>query len=378
MNGKTFTAVIFIFCSSSWSLGQVSSQITQYQEILPVINPGYAGIEDYTDIDIGFRSQVSGFADGPSNFIIEFGSFLYADKRVRRNKRKYKSPYNISQLSDSIAIPNNGIRSSNPQLVRRMLQDSIKNEVSKLDRKERRNFMRRVRAKYSDLAASKHGFNLTLVSNSEGAFTSYLANPTYAYHLPITNDIHVSMGAGISISHSGFDRNKAVVLDPDQDLLYQNYASGLVDNFHSFLSVGFALYSKSFQFSYGVLQLINGNNSSLNTNMVEKSHNIVGGVNISLNQSFLLVPGFYYSIRELSSNTLTLSSRIYYLDNYNIGINYLPDRSVGISLGALFLNKYQLSYAHDYSISNNPWGSSNEIILGIQLRSSDRTKSVIR
>lgn len=378
MKLKTATLMIFVLLLHCHVWGQTNFRITQYQEILPVINPAYAGIENYTDIDFGFRSQVNGFDDGPSTFFMGLSTYLDADKQVRRHKSRYKSPYNISQLTDSISVPYNGIRSSNPQLVKRMIQDSIRNEVNKLDRKERRNFRRKVRSRYAGMTSSKHGLNITLVSDNQGAFTSYLASPSYAYHLPITPGIYVSMGAGFSLSHSGFDRNKAVVLDPDEDLLYQSYANGLIDNNHSFLNAGVALYSRSFHLSYGILQLVRGNNTSTNLNVIEQSHNVVGSVNIYGANNFTFVPGFYYSMRELSPNVLALSGRVYYLDDYSIGVNYLPERSLGMNFGVLFLSKYQLSYAYDHPISNNVLGNTNEVILGIQLRSTDGPKSIIR
>ncbi|MEM9895095.1 MAG: type IX secretion system membrane protein PorP/SprF [Bacteroidota bacterium] len=380
MKRKKFTWLFFILCLQNHGMTQSNIRITEYKEILPIINPAYSGIEYCTDINFGFRAQLNSAGEGPSTVFLGLGTYLDANRNIRRQKNKYKSPYNINQMMDSVSIPNNGIRSSNPRLVRRMVLDSIRNEINKLDRKERRNFRLKVKRSYASKTRSKHGFAIRLVSDNQGAFTSYLIAPSYAYHLPLNQEVMLSAGTGFNFSSSGFDRNKAVVLDPDDDIPYLNYANGLIDSNHSFLSVGAALYSKDFSFSYGIRQLIRGNTTPNNLNVVEQSHNIVGHLGIETNSDFEIVPGFYYSFRQFSPNILALSTRIYYRNDYFVGINYLPERSIGMSLGLAFLGKYQLSYTYDHLNSNSSevLGNTSEIILGLLLKSNNGPKSIIR
>lgn len=360
-------------------VAQPAYQVTQYQEVLPIINPGYAGIENYTDIKFGFRRQWSGVEESPSTVFLKLSSYLDADPKVRRNKKRFNNPYNINQMLDSIDISNNAIRSSNPSLRRKLMRDSIRMVVNKLNKKERANYKREVRNKYAMQVSSKHGFDLSLVADRQGAFSSYQIGPSYAYHLPISESTYLSMGIGVNYLNTGFDRNKATVLDPTDDPIYQDYIGGAADNHHVFFNAGLTLYSQKFHLSYGQLQLASAGGQSDNLAIGETYHNVVGGMNISGYSDFAFAPGFFYSVRETSPNVLQLSGRVYYKENYFVGMTYSDDSAIGLNLGLAFLNQYKLSYAYDYPLSDlDPFGNTNEIIFGIFLKAKGGPKPVIR
>ncbi len=75
--------VAILFHSYSWA--QIDYRFTQfYQNPLPV-NPAFAGIEDFVDVKVGYRTQWAGFDNSPTHL---FASANMAFKLSGGNKYK--------------------------------------------------------------------------------------------------------------------------------------------------------------------------------------------------------------------------------------------------------------------------------------------------
>lgn len=355
-------------------------QVTQYSEVLPLVNPAFSGIENFTDFRFVNRSQWAKINEGPSYSLAHISGSI--NKRQKKSKSRYKSPYNIEQLTDLVVIPNNGLRTTNKQLFRKLVRDSIRYAVKKLDRKQRAKLSRQLKPVSSIKSEPKHGVSASLLADQQGAISSYGLNMGYALHLPIAKGINMSVGMSATTSSTQFDRNKASVLNPSNDPIYNQYLEGDFSRYSLYLNSGVNLYSERFYLGYALIKLASRSLDSgidFSTSRVETQHNILGGLFIPINPHFMISPSIVYVYKSKSPASLQANAKVYYQDKYWVGLNIRKDNSFGANLGLFFLDKYKFSYAYDMpsSASSPQFGATHEVVLGILLSKGAAPKPLI-
>lgn len=366
--------MFLLICGWNLALAQSVVQVTQYNEVLPLYNPAFAGVENHTDIRFSVRRQWIGVPEGPfSTFAHVAGPLPDFSKKGR--KIRYKSPYDINKMSETVTIPANGLRTSNPALVRKMIVDSIKLEVRKLDRKAISKLKRQYAPPSTFALRPKQGYTATLMADQYGAFTHYSLNGGYALHMPIDRKVMLVLGLGLTATNSQFNRGKAQVLNPANDMLYQEYASGSLDPFSVYLNTGINLYSEQFYLAYGISKVAGkglGTGHAFGLEGVETQHTLLMGLHIPLGTDFRLSPGMLFSYKVVSPFAFYATSRLYYQDKLWIGANYRNQDAFGASFGFFFAEKYKCSYAFDTAISklSPTLGSTHELTFGILLSKS--------
>lgn len=210
------------------------------------------------------------------------------------------------------------------------------------------------------------------MADQQGAFTNYSGNLGYAYHLPLSKQLLLAYGFSGTFNSFQFDSNKSIVQSTANDLVYQLYQSGQLDNNTVYLNTGFTLYSSKLYLAYGINGVIVkglGGGQVTGVEGIETQHNIITGANIEINDDFSVAPGLLFSYKELSPFALYASSRLYYRDTIWLGLNYRKDDAIGTSFGLLFDDKYKIAYSYDVPISklDNNFGTSHEFVFGILL-----------
>lgn len=362
---------------------QISIPLTQYQEVMPLYNPAFAGIENHTDFRFGVRRQWVGMEDAPFATYAHVSGVLPDWSPNKRRKVRYKSPYDIGKMADNVNVPNNGLRSSNPYLLRRMVEDSIRQTVRKLDRKARTKLRRQLQPSSGLTHQPKHGYSFSLIGDEQAAITKYSLSGGYAVHLPVSREMMMSVGVSGLVNSAQFDRNKATVLNPANDQLYQQYASGDLNKYSYYINTGLSLYSSDFYASYSIVKILGaglGSGQAFGLEGVDTQHNLAGGVYINVGNSFLLSPGILFSYKSQSPFALYVTSKIYYQEKLWLGINFRNRDAFGGSIGFYFSDRYKLSYAYDVPISKpgNAFGSTHEVVFGILLARGSAPKPVIR
>jgi len=157
------------------SLTAYAQQIPQYSQYLRnqfMVNPGAAGVYDFTDITMSGRWQWAGFGDEPRTAYLSVSSPLNLP-----DKPKY-----------------------NPAL--RTSQGPVKNPEVKTGK-------------------LKHAVGGQFIADQYGAFRRMQVAGTYALHLPLSSKVNLSFGTRLGLSNHSFLKDKAQVLNQvDPTLVY--------------------------------------------------------------------------------------------------------------------------------------------------------------
>ena len=361
-----FSLVVFSISAKS----QVNVRLTQYSEVLSLYNASFAGIENHTDFRFGLRRQWTNIDNAPLSFFTHLSGTISTNNKNNTRRKKYKSPYDIDQMINMVPVPNNGLRTSNPHLYRSLVRDSIVTAVKKLDRKARINLRRQLKAKNTLRYSARHGYTGTLLSQQNGALTQFSLNGGYAYHLPISHQLMLSTGLGVTLINSRFDSNKAMVADPTNDPLYQQYATGGMNDYAVYINPGINVYNDKFYASYSISKIASqsvGDNSFISTQNTETVHHLAMGTFLNINQHVSIHPAFLLSIKESSPYSTLFSTKVFYEEQLWLGLHYSLQDAAAASFGLFFKDQYKFSYTFEFPGVNNrqELGTTHEIVFGI-------------
>src|SRR6201996_1003728 len=154
---------VFIACLQSVS-AQQKPQYTQYVFNNYLINPAVAGIENYTDVMAGYRSQWTGLQGAPVTSYLTVNAPL-GDNFVN---------------GDASAFPAAG--GENPAS--------------------------RLYTQYYQAAEPHHGIGFTIVTDKAGPITQTDINATYAYHLGISATFTLALGVAAGVSRTALNASE--------------------------------------------------------------------------------------------------------------------------------------------------------------------------
>src|ERR1700709_285489 len=153
---KKILYLVCIVFSLQVAFAQQRPQYTQYVFNNLLLNPAVTGIENYTDIKAGYRSQWTGLQGAPVT------SYLTIDAPLGSNFLQ----------GDASAFPAAG--GENPS-----------------SRLYTQNYM---------AAEPHHGIGFTLVSDVAGPITQTNIDATYAYHIGLASNVNLALGVAAGVS----------------------------------------------------------------------------------------------------------------------------------------------------------------------------------
>jgi type IX secretion system PorP/SprF family membrane protein len=159
-----FIAYAFFCCATLVVIpinAQQNPQFSQYLQNPFVLNPALTGVEDYVDINLGYRHQWTGFDGAPKTATLSINSAIYASR----------APY----------LPHDG--------------------------------------------SSHQGIGAFVYSDDFGPIQQNGFYGSYAYHLKVSEDWFLSVGTFIGATQFKFDDSDIVVFDNPSDPLIQNVSS---------------------------------------------------------------------------------------------------------------------------------------------------------
>jgi len=174
---------------------------TQYYLNLAGVNAGFTGMEDYLDLKMAYRI-------GGNDFGV-------------KNNNVFVSAYGALGTSAQLALKRNSLR------------------ISNLGAFEEIQSNRRLRR--------RQGIGGMVTSRTVGPYTSVSLNGNYAYHVPVSNKLNLSLGTRVAYGSQRVDFNGYTIRDPVNDLFYQQLMQSNPGNQNS-LSIyfGTVLYSNDF------------------------------------------------------------------------------------------------------------------------------------
>jgi len=320
-----FYALYFLLFIGISAFSQENPRSTQYIFNNFLLNPALSGIDNYTDLKLGYREQWRGLEGAPSTQYLTLSTAI-GDEFIRSSVNSF------SGIGD------------NP------LSRSYVNNYT--------------------AAEPHHGIGVVAMTDKAGLVRQTSVNVTYAYHLGITNEINLSLGLSGGFNSLGLDFVKKQVDESNDPLFSADYNNQIRPD----VGVGIWLYSPKLFMGVSAKQLI-GSRSVLEKNEVRNlayqatAFYGTAGYKIFLDEDIAMIPSGLISYWANSPVTFDANLKLAYQDKFWLGGSFRNNDSFSILAGFNIASLVNLSYSYDINTSalrsvNN---GTHEIVLGILL-----------
>ena len=211
----------------------------------------------------------------------------------------------------------------------------------------------------------KHAIGLVMLSDSYGPFTRTNLKGAYAYHLPLTRKILLSMGMFIGLEQINFDASEITLTDFDDDAINNSRRATIFPEF----TPGVFLQSNKWFAGATLQQIIAGRQKAVGTDetVFTRHATLMGGLNIPLNEKWSIIPSTLFKFSKAAPWAIDINAMVDYKNMFSIGLSYRNTDAVSALINFNFLNYFKIGYAYDNTLSNIRYGSFNthEVILSI-------------
>lgn len=304
---------------------------TQYILNNYIINPGFAGIENYSDVKFSYRNQWEDLDGAPVTTYLTFHKpFGKKDARA--------TPTSMQSALDNPYL-NYGDDYSTP--------------------------------------SAHHGVGLTFISDKTGYVSRNTFGLTYAYHKPVSQQMILSAGLTAGFTNVSLDRTKIVwgSLDPNDPAI--GYNSGDLRRVMPELGVGIVLYDSSFFLSASALNIVPGKLRFVKNDIYGdffKPHVFLQtGYKFYLNNSLSLIPSVSVQFINPLPVFVHLNAKLNYENLFWVGAGYrLKDELSGMAVmtGINLGRSINLSYSYNSSVNGRLKtyvGNTHEVVVGITI-----------
>lgn len=318
-------ASFVIICSA---YGQQRPQFTQYIFNNYLLNPALTGIERYTDVKLGYRSQWAGLNGAPVT-----------------------SFFSVNAPIGNGAVPGDA--------------------NSFADGSEQNPFSRSYLLDYR-AAQPHHGIGMAILSDKAGAVSETNFNLTYAYHIGLSSTLNLSVGLSAGFSHRQINTAMLTTTDPDDAALNNLNAN----QWQPDIGIGVWAYAAQYFAGFSVQQAytrpyFDTGNSLVNNNTVPHFY-MTGGLKLFLTEDISLIPSALIKYTRPVPLSYDLNAKLAFSNKFWIGGSYRKNDTfigmAGFNLGS-FLN---ISYGYDVNNTalRGVSSGSHEIVLGLLLNKS--------
>lgn len=324
---RIFILIVLFISGAHLLFAQQKPQYTQYLFNNLLINPAVTGIENYTDVRAGYRSQWTGLTGAPVT------QYLTIDAPLGR----------AFLQGDATAFPAGG--GENPS-----------------SRLYTQNYM---------ASEPHHGIGLSVVSDVTGPISQTNIDANYAYHIGLASNLNLAAGVTAGISHASLDRSQLNTGNDQTDLALTN-GSG---PWRPDLGFGVWLYSSTYYVGASALQLLP---SDLHfTNSTDPKYEaktipeyfLTAGVKVFLTDDVTLLPSFL--VKELKAVPVTydINAKLSFRDKLWIGGSYRHGDSFGVLAGLNISSFINVGYSYDFTTSqlNTVSNGTHEIVISLLL-----------
>jgi type IX secretion system PorP/SprF family membrane protein len=324
---KILYLFIFFVLSIQAVTAQQLPQYSQYVFNNYLLNPAVTGIENYTDLKIGYRSQWTGLEGAPVT------SYLSVNTPIGRNFIQ----------GDATAF-------------------SAGNDINPSSRLYTQNYQ---------AAEPHHGIGFMVVTDKAGPITQTNINATYAYHLGLTDRLNLSLGVAAGLNHISLNTSQitlATALDPA-------ITNGENSQWKPDLGAGLWLYSSTYYLGLSAQQLLPQNlyfstsNTAVNQSKTVPHYFLTGGFKLFLSDDLTLLPSFLVKKIDPVPLTYDVNMKVSFQDKFWLGGAYRRSDSFGILAGFNLSSFLNVGYSYDITTSslNTVSNGTHEIVLGLLL-----------
>lgn len=318
--------LLLLLVSAMGIKAQQRPQYTQYVFNNFLLNPAVSGIENYTDVKLGYRSQWTGLEGAPVT------SYFSINAPIGSN----------FVSGDASAFPSSG--GEYPQS-RSYLQDYRASEPH-------------------------HGIGFTVVSDKAGPITQTNLNATYAYHLGITSKLNLAVGVAAGVSHLNIN-TALITLENSNDPTINNLQGS---QWKPDLGVGIWAYAANYYVGISAQQILPANLYITTGNSANQSKTVphffaTAGYKMYVNDDISLMPSALLKFIQPLPTTFDLNLKMSFRDRFWVGGSYRKDDSFAVLAGFNLSSFVNVGYSYDITTSalRTVSNGTHEIVLGILL-----------
>ena len=326
---KFFTSLFFFTCLCFTGFAQQRPQHTQYIQNSFLLNPGAAGIESYIDVRNSFRTQWLGLEGAPTTYYTSINASL--DKNDRNVVPPSKAKSNYASSSSSV------------------------NKNNRFNVKPH------------------HGLGAVVQLDKAGLLRTLSANLSYAYHLPITNEINLSGGVAAGLMQYRLnkqDLNMQVSGDP--------FVAGEIGNMNKFdLGVGLWMYSRNFYVGLSSMQVLKSETESTTgpQSALQNHYYATGGIRLNVANNITVTPSVMVKVAQNGIYMVDVNAKAAYSRLFWVGASYRQGDAVAGMAGVFLNHMLDVSYSYDLTTTdlNRVSANSHEVVVGIKLNNPQKT-----
>jgi type IX secretion system PorP/SprF family membrane protein len=323
---KLLVLIIMLHALMLFVKAQQRPQYTQYVFNNYLLNPAVTGIENYTDVKLGYRSQWTGLEGAPVT------SYFSINAPIGTNFVQ----------GDASAFPTSG--GDYPQS-RLYTQDYRASEPH-------------------------HGIGFTVVSDKAGPIAQTNLNATYAYHLGITSKLNLAVGVAAGVSHINLNTSLITLENPNDPTINNLNASQWKPD----IGVGIWAYSSNYYVGVSAQQILPQNLYITTGNAANQSKTVphfflTGGYKVFLSDDISLLPSALLKIIQPVPTTFDINLKMSFRDRFWFGGSYRKDDSYAVLAGFNLSSFVNVGYSYDITTSalRTVSNGTHEIVIGILL-----------
>jgi type IX secretion system PorP/SprF family membrane protein len=327
---KIFLTAAYIYASLVLQ-AQQKPHYSQYILNNFMLNPALTGIENYTDIRLGYRSQWTGIPGAPVT--------AYFSIHTPLGKKDFRTS------ATSFRVPGENPRGN---------------------------------AYWEDYTAAEphHGIGAIFLNDRSGFINRSSGFVTYSYHIGLSARTSLAAGFMGGVSHVSLDRNKIdwASLDPNDPAI--GYSNGELNKWQPEAGAGVWLYSADYFAGVSVLNIVPGKTSFTNNtnygNPMKPHLFLIVGYRFLLTEEINVLPSVMAKYVAPLEPQYDINCKLQYLDLLWVGASYRYVDQLGgwAAMGGVNVsNLFNISYAYEMTTSGLQTYArgTHEILLGFLL-----------
>lgn len=222
---------------------------------------------------------------------------------------------------------------------------------------------------HGPIQSKNMGLGMNLFTDIVGPTRRTGLNFSYAYHLKLEEDMHLSMGLSAGILQWGIDGSKLILREEGDQGLLNTYQTTYVPDFGAGLYfhkkdeyyVGFSVP----QLYQAPIALYSGSNKS---SRLAAQINLNGAYKFKLGDDFKIEPSFLLKYERPAPVKLDIGVRGIYQEQVWLGLGYRHHDALSALVGYMYKNYLMIGYSFDFTTTNIKKYSSgtHEVMLGIR------------
>ncbi|MDP4664244.1 MAG: type IX secretion system membrane protein PorP/SprF [Salibacteraceae bacterium] len=323
---KNILTAFLVLVTFSFAKAQQAYQFSQYLQNQYLLNSATAGLHNYTEVNMAFRSQWVGIENSPQT--------IYA----------------------SVTHPLGERLSINPE--KGSVRISTPTTYNNIRRK------------------AYHALGGYILRDAYGPYAMNIASLSYTYHLPIAKELSLSFSPNVSFGQTSFNQTKAVV-ELSGDPTYDSYAGMQGSSTKMDINVAFWLSHEKFFVGYSSNQLLGDRlelTSQISLTALRAHHNIIAGYHYKINRNLKLSPSVM--LRYINQNPFSFDINLMadYKEWIWGGLSYRNSNSIIGMIGMNLSSTFKLGYSFDFTLSSLQYRNvgSHELVLGINLFNKEK------